>query len=73
MNARIYLSLLFTRVRRRVPNALAGNGIISLSIRLFDSWMDCEKELLRFCLSASFAISSSFCSTAETWDVSVVQ
>lgn len=62
-----HLPLRFIRLRRRPPAVVVGGGSASRSAFRLASWIDCEKELLRACLSASFAICSSFISTADTF------
>lgn len=64
---RSHLPLRFIRLRLRPPVAFIDAGSVSRSAFRLASWIDSEKELLRACRSASFAICSNFSSTADTF------
>lgn len=61
-----HLPLRFIRLRLRPPVTFDAGSVSRSALRLA-SWIDCENELLRACRSASFAICSSFSSTADTF------
>ena len=62
----LHLPLRFIRLRLRPPATFDAGSVSRSALRLA-SWIDCENELLRACRSASFAICSSFSSTADTF------